>query len=57
MGFVWIFLQELITGKGICKEIEAGNPFFIGNAAAFGVAVVALTAWLAIKGKDDYTKA
>jgi hypothetical protein len=56
MAFIWIFAQELITGKGIFKEIDAGNAFFIGNAAAFGVILAGLTVWLAIKGEQDYTK-
>jgi hypothetical protein len=56
MAFVWVFLQELITGKGIFKGIEEGDPFFIANAAVFGVAVVGLTGWLAIQGDNDYTE-
>jgi hypothetical protein len=56
MAFVWIFLQELVTGKGVFKGIDEGDPFFIANAVVFGVSVVALTAWLAIQGSDDYTK-
>mmetsp|Transcript_17143 Transcript_17143/g.27799 ORF Transcript_17143/g.27799 Transcript_17143/m.27799 type:complete len:146 (+) Transcript_17143:90-527(+) len=56
VAFVWVFLQELITGKGIFKGLEEGDAFFIANAAAFGLTVVGLTAWLAIQGTDDYTK-
>jgi hypothetical protein len=56
MAFVWIFLQELITGKGIFKGLEENDMFFIANAAAFGVCLVSLTAWLAIQGSEDYTK-
>ena len=55
MDFVWIVLQELITGKGIFKGVDEGDFFFIANAALFGVCVVGLTGWLAIKGSDDYT--
>ena len=56
MAFVWIFLQELITGKGVFKGIEEGDAFFMANAALFGVTLLGLTGWLAIKGSDDYTK-
>lgn len=57
MAFVWVFLQELIAGKGVFKGLEEGNLFFQANLGAFGVCLVALTAWLAIQGDDDYTKA
>jgi len=56
MAFVWIFLQELVTGKGVFKGIEDGDIFFLANLGLFGVTVVGLTGWLAIKGDDDYTK-
>ncbi|VEU34666.1 unnamed protein product [Pseudo-nitzschia multistriata] len=56
VAFVWIFLQELVTGKGVFQGIEEGNWFFLLNAGVFGVGVVALTGWLAIQGDDDYTK-
>ena len=56
MAFVWVFLQELVTGKGIFKGLEEGDAFFIANAVAFGVCVVGLTGWLALQGEDDYTK-
>ena len=57
MAFVWIFLQELVTGKGVLKGIDEGDWFFLFNEALFGVCIVGLTGWLAIKGDDDYTKA
>jgi hypothetical protein len=56
MAFVWIFLQELITGKGVIQGIQEGNLFFLANAGIFGVSVLTLTVWLAIKGANDYTK-
>ena len=56
MAFVWVFLQELITGKGVLKGLEEGDFFFTANLAAFGVCVVGLTGFLAFKGSDDYTK-
>jgi hypothetical protein len=57
VAFVWIFFQELITGKGVIKGIDEGNWFFLLNAGVFGIGVLGLTGWLAIKGEDDYTKA
>jgi len=57
LAFVWVFLQELVTGKGVFKGLEEGDFFFIANAGLFGVMVVGLTGFLAFKGDDDYTKA
>jgi len=56
IAFVWVFLQELVTGKGIFQGLDEGNWFFLLNAGLFGVGVVGLTGWLAIQGDDDYTK-
>ena len=55
MAFVLTFLQELIQGKGVFQGIAEGDPI---NNVFFGVALVStlgLTAFLAIKGNDDYT--
>jgi len=57
LAFIWVFLQELVTGKGVFKGLEEGDFFFIANAGLFGVMVVGLTGFLAFKGDDDYTKA
>ncbi len=54
MAFVIVFLQELVTGKGVVAGIQEGNGL---NLALFGVAVlstVGLTIWLAIQGSDEY---
>lgn len=56
MAFVWVFLQELVTGKGVIQGIQEGDWFFLFNAGLFGVSMVALTGWLAFKGDNDYTK-
>lgn len=56
IAFVWIFLQELVTGKGIFKGIDEGDFFFLVNAGLFGALVVGFTGFLALKGDDDYTK-
>ena len=54
MAFVLTFLQELITGKGVVQGLQEGDPVNQACVAAFAVTVVGLTAWLAIKGDDDY---
>jgi hypothetical protein len=54
MAFTVIFLQELITGKGVIEGIQNGD---IVNLAFLGVAVVStvgLTAFLASKGIEEY---
>lgn len=54
MAFVFVFIQELITGEGVIQGLQEGNPF---NIACLGIAVlstVGLTAWLAIQGTDEY---
>jgi hypothetical protein len=56
MAFVWVFLQELVTGKGVIKGIDEGDAFFIANGVLFALTLVGLTGWLAIKGDNDYTK-
>ncbi len=56
MAFVWVFLQELITGKGVFQGIQEGDLFFLVNLGLFAVCLVGLTGWLAYKGEDDFTK-
>lgn len=56
MAFVFVFAQELITGKGVVQGFQEGDPL---NIACLGVAVVStvgLTAWLAIQGTDEYNE-
>jgi hypothetical protein len=53
MGFTFVLLQELITGKGVVQGLQEGNPF---NMVCLGIAVfsvVGLTAFLAVKGKES----
>ena len=56
MAFVWVFLQELVTGKGVVQGVQEGDIFFLANLGLFAVSVVGLTGFLALKGDDDYTK-
>jgi hypothetical protein len=56
MAFTWIFLQELITGKGVVQGIQEGDLFFIANAVVFGVLLAGLTGFLALQGSNDYTR-
>jgi hypothetical protein len=55
MAFVLTFLQELIQGKGVFQGIAEGNQINYAFLALFGVSTFGLTAFLAIKGDDDYT--
>ncbi len=55
MAFVLTFLQELIQGKGVFQGIAEGNPINYAFLALFAVSTIGLTAFLAIKGDDDYT--
>ena len=55
MAFIFVFAQELITGKGVIQGLQEGNTL---NIACLGLAVlstVGLTAWLAIQGTEEYT--
>lgn len=55
MAFVFVLLQELVTGKGVIQGVQEGDAL---NVACLGVAVlstVGLTAWLAIQGTDEYS--
>lgn len=56
MAFVLIFIQELIQGKGVIQGLQNGEFINIATLGAAVVSFVALTAVLAIKGADDYTK-
>lgn len=54
MAFVLIFIQELIQGRGVIQGIQEGD---VANLAGLGVTVVSvvgLSAFLALKGEDDY---
>ncbi|GKZ00261.1 hypothetical protein MPSEU_000979000 [Mayamaea pseudoterrestris] len=56
MAFVIVFLQELIQGKGVIQGIQEGDPLNLVGVAFFAVSALGLTAWLAIKGDDDFVK-
>jgi hypothetical protein len=56
MAFVIIFIQELIQGKGVIQGLQNGEFVNVATLGATVLSVVALTAVLAIKGADDYTK-
>ena len=56
MAFVIIFIQELIQGKGVIQGIQNGEIINTVSLGAAVVSVVALSAVLALKGADDYTK-
>ena len=54
MAFVVVFLQELIQGKGVIQGIQDGDIVNLVAPGAFVLVNVALTAFLAFKGDDDY---
>ena len=54
MCFVTVLLQELITGQGVVQGLQEGNPVNIAVLGFTGVSLVALTAWLAFKGKVQF---
>ena len=54
MAFVFVFVQELVQGKGIIEGIQQGDPVNLVALALAGVSLVGLTVWLAIQGDDDY---
>lgn len=54
MCFIAVLLQEAFTGKGVIQGINEGDPFFIACLVATMVVVGGLTAFLAIKGADNY---
>ena len=56
MAFVIVVVQELIQGKGVIQGVQEGDPVNLVCLGAFTVSVVALTAWLALQGDDDYVK-
>jgi hypothetical protein len=56
MAFLIVFLQELIQGKGVIQGFRDGDFVNVAGVGAFAISVVGLTAFLALKGSDDYTK-
>lgn len=53
MGFTIVLLQELVTGKGVIQGLQEGNIFNIAMLGITAVSVLALSAFLAAKGKDS----
>ena len=56
MAFVFVFLQEIIQGKGVIKGLQEGDPVNIAGLALFVASTLGLTVFLAIKGDDDFVK-
>lgn len=54
MAFVAVVLQELIQGKGVIQGLQEGDPVNLIGAGVTVFTIVAFTAFLAIKGDDDY---
>lgn len=56
MSFVFVLLQELVTGKGVIQGIQEGDPVNIVCLVGTVVIYLGLTGFLAFKGDDDYVK-
>jgi hypothetical protein len=48
-------MQELIQGKGVFQGLQDGDPVNIAFFGLAGISTIGLTAFLALKGDDDYT--
>mmetsp|Transcript_14523 Transcript_14523/g.24070 ORF Transcript_14523/g.24070 Transcript_14523/m.24070 type:complete len:129 (+) Transcript_14523:92-478(+) len=55
MAFTITMIQELVQGKGVVQGMQQGDPINYAFFGLFVVSTVGLTAWLAIKGDDDFT--
>mmetsp|Transcript_27326 Transcript_27326/g.54554 ORF Transcript_27326/g.54554 Transcript_27326/m.54554 type:complete len:157 (-) Transcript_27326:54-524(-) len=53
VAFVWVLLQEAIFGKGVVQGIQDGDWGAYIGAGTFGVSVLVLTGWLALKGDES----
>ena len=49
-----VFIQELVQGKGAIQGLQEGDPVNIAVLGAGLLATAGLSAFLALKGKDDY---
>lgn len=56
VAFVIVLLQELVFGKGVVQGIQDGDFGALFMAGIFGVSVVGLTGWLALKGDESDIK-
>jgi hypothetical protein len=54
MSFLVVFLQELITGKGVIEGIQNGNVMNMAFVGGTVLSILGLTAFLASKGDDEY---
>jgi SNF family Na+-dependent transporter len=54
MCFIAVVLQEVVTGKGVIQGISEGDAFSVACLVVTLVVIGALTAFLAIKGADNY---
>jgi hypothetical protein len=55
VAFVLTFMQELVQGKGVFQGLQEGDPVNIAFFGLAGISIVGLTAFLALKGDDDFT--
>lgn len=53
MGFTFVLLQELITGKGAVQGLREGDPIAVACMGIAVASVVGVTVFLALKGKES----
>jgi hypothetical protein len=54
MGFVVVFAQELLQGKGVVDGVREGDPINLAFLAAGVFSILGLTVFLALQGDDDF---
>ena len=53
MAFVFVLLQEAISGKGVIQSLQDGDLLAYVGVGVAVVSTIGLTAWLAIKGDES----
>lgn len=54
MCFTIVLIQELVTGQGVIQGIQEGNIFNMIMVGFTGVSILALSGFLALKGKQEF---
>mmetsp|Transcript_24925 Transcript_24925/g.51029 ORF Transcript_24925/g.51029 Transcript_24925/m.51029 type:complete len:149 (+) Transcript_24925:78-524(+) len=53
IGFTFVLIQELITGKGAVQGLQEGDPVAVACMGIAVASVVGVTVFLALKGKES----
>jgi|AntRauTorckE5430_2_1112549.scaffolds.fasta_scaffold46800_2 hypothetical protein len=54
MCFIVVLIQELVTGQGVVQGLQEGTPVAFAMVGFTGLSLLALTAFLGIKGKTEF---